>query len=73
MRKDLLPTTIQGKIDHVEEECAEVILAIAKMRRFGQIATDPVTKKKYYNLCVVMNEIEDLKAACLALCSAFDK
>jgi hypothetical protein len=35
MNERFLPNTRLGKLDHLAEECAEVILAIAKLKRFG--------------------------------------
>lgn len=35
MKTDLLPTTQEGRLDRIVEECAEVIQAICKGRRFG--------------------------------------
>ena len=63
MRADLLPTTWEGRLARVEEECGEVIKAIGKMHRFGRVATDPKTKKKYDNVADIMDEVSDLSDA----------
>lgn len=63
MRNDLLPKTFEGKLGHLTEECAEVILAVAKYQRFGATATDPVTGQYYNNISKIWNEIDDLKSA----------
>lgn len=49
--------------DQLVEECAELILAIQKLKRFGQKAKDPFTLKEYNNLADVRAEISDVKQA----------
>lgn len=62
MDKKLLPVTTDEVLDHVQEECAEVILAIAKLRRFGP---DPheYAGVAYDNLNALRDEIADLGEA----------
>ena len=64
------PDTLEGKLDHVVEECAEVILAASKYRRFGPQAEvfflDPEQgpmKIEYDNKADLLNEIIDAIAA----------
>jgi hypothetical protein len=63
MRVDLLPTTWDGRLARIEEECGETIKAIGKMHRFGRTATDPKTKIEYDNVSDLMAEIYDLRDA----------
>lgn len=63
MRKDLLPTTFDGKVDRIIEECGEVLKAIGKLKRFGLKAIDPKTGKKYNNLKDLKKELDDLEDA----------
>ena len=64
------PDTVDGKLDHVVEECAEVILAAQKFKRFGPGAKlyylDPVQGPmivKYDNKADLLSEIDDAIAA----------
>jgi hypothetical protein len=66
MRPDLLPITIEGKLDHIIEEAGEVIKAYIKRKRFGSLATDPFTGTKYDNDADLRNEILDLRNAIAA-------
>jgi hypothetical protein len=63
MREDLLPTTWEGKLARVIEETGEVLKAIGKLQRFGEYATDPVTKIQYQNKQDMFCEIFDLQSA----------
>jgi NTP pyrophosphatase (non-canonical NTP hydrolase) len=62
-RPDLFPTTFDGKLGHLAEECCEVLLAIEKYRRFGARATDPRTHIEYDNIADIYTELNDLDAA----------
>lgn len=66
MRPDLLPTTFDGKIGRIIEECGEVLQAIGKMQRFGLTAKDPKTGIEYDNLKDLNLELDDLRAAITA-------
>ena len=63
MRADLLPKTPEGRIDHVVEECGEVLKAIGKLRRFGARATDQQTGITYDNIGKLGLELLDLRRA----------
>ena len=52
-----LPETVEGKLDHVQEECAEVILAIAKMKRFGWESRNPAYPDSPTNIHHLRQEI----------------
>jgi hypothetical protein len=60
-RLDLLPTTTEGKLAHVEEEMGEVIQALGKIRRFGEVATDSRTGIQYDNLTDLQLELCQLR------------
>ena len=57
------PTTIEGKLTHVIQECAEVIQTATKLQMFGAPATDPNTGIVYDNLTDLRAEIADLRGA----------
>lgn len=63
MREDLLPQKYETKMAHVVEEAAEVILAYAKMQRFGKTAVDPKTNIEYNNENDFVLEVRQLKYA----------
>lgn len=42
------------------EECAEVIQAVSKVRRFGETAYNPLDKKKIPNMTCLETEIGDI-------------
>lgn len=63
MREDLLPNNWDAKLARVIEETGEVIKAIGKLQRFGEYATDPVTKIQYQNKQDLFGEIFDLQHA----------
>lgn len=52
---------IGDAVDIVQEECAELIHALAKVKRFGWSSWHPVTKET--NLSRVHSEIEDVEKA----------
>jgi hypothetical protein len=52
----------QGEpLDHLIEECSELIKAICKFKRFGPQITDSFTGQKYNNALDVITEMEDVK------------
>jgi phosphoribosyl-ATP pyrophosphohydrolase len=61
MKVKFLPTTLAGKIVHVMEESAEVILAVSKIHRFGLDNEHPDTKES--NRAALKREMRDLKFA----------
>ena len=61
MKVKYLPTTLSGKIAHVEEESSEVISIIAKIHRFGLESEHPDTKEP--NRAALRREMRDLKFA----------
>jgi hypothetical protein len=38
---EYLPDTVHGKLDHVVEECGEVLVAFGKFMRFGPLSRPP--------------------------------
>jgi NTP pyrophosphatase (non-canonical NTP hydrolase) len=67
MREDLLPTTLDGKIAKVVEECGEVLHVIGKYGRHGWKPTDPKTGIQYNNLHDLGNELQDLNSSICVL------
>lgn len=61
MREDLLPTSFEGRLGRLVEECGEVLQVIGKIQRFGKQAQDPVTKIKYDNVKDLQEELQHLK------------
>lgn len=57
------PDDLSGNLEHVQEECAELTLAIAKFLRYGSNATDPYTQVHYDNRADVLREMNDAEAA----------
>ena len=62
MHPEFLPTDLDGMLDHVIEEAAEVILAASKIKRFGPDSTWPIGNPSN-NLLDLINEAEDLRTA----------
>jgi len=60
MRADLLPTTYQGCLIRVVQECAEVIQAITKLWQYGSTPTDHKTGITYDNVRDILNECNDI-------------
>jgi hypothetical protein len=63
MRADLMPTTREGKLARVLEECGEVVQAYGKLLRFGETATDYKTQKHYDNRADLIEEMRQLQQA----------
>ena len=57
------PDTVDGKLDHVIEECAEVILAGMKAKRFGMDNRHPTNPFVRSNREDLLLEIQDAIAA----------
>lgn len=53
--------------DQLIEECAELIQALSKLKRFGYTAVDPFTGKQYDNIKQCLAEIKDVKES-IGLC-----
>lgn len=58
--KELSPYT-EELLGILEEECAEIIQAISKMRRFGLMSYNPTDESKTPNITHLINEIGDVK------------
>lgn len=50
-------------LDHLIEECSELIKALCKAKRFGWQATDPLTQTSYNNESDVVLEMADVEYA----------
>lgn len=61
MRNDLLPTSFEGRLGRLVEECGEVLQCVGKIQRFGKQAQDPITKIKYDNVADLKEELQHLK------------
>lgn len=58
-----LPDGLDGKLIHVEEECAEVMQEICKIRRFGVNGQHPREPEKGTNRERLLREMGQLSAA----------
>jgi hypothetical protein len=56
-----------GWCNQLIEECAELILALRKMDRFGPVATDPTTGITHNNVQQVIAEMNDVRRALAAV------
>ena len=65
MDERFLNTGFKEKIDHVAEECGEVVAAYGKMNRFGMQSVNPLLPldQQETNLDWILREIEDLYKA----------
>lgn len=63
MRVDLLPTTPEGKISRVIEECGEVLQEIGKLQRYGPYPTDHRTGVEYDHWAAMTVELAQLNHA----------
>lgn len=66
MHNDLLPTTIEGKLARLTEECAEVIKCVSKGTRFGW-SRHTHNGVEYDNLTDLQEEMKDLEHAIIAV------
>jgi|WetSurMetagenome_2_1015567.scaffolds.fasta_scaffold41798_4 hypothetical protein len=60
MKQEYLPTTFEGKLVHLTEECAEVVKCITKIQRFGLSSKHPA--KNVTNVDALYAEMADLQA-----------
>jgi hypothetical protein len=58
-----LPDTLEGKVVHVQEECAEVIQAACKIQRWGWDAINPDSASLLTNAERLVLELRDLRLA----------
>ncbi len=63
MQLELLPDGLDGKLIHVEEECAEVLQEVCKMRRFGPESEHPREPEKGTNRKRLLREMSQLRDA----------
>lgn len=65
MHRQFLPQDKQGKLDHILEECGEVITAYAKIIRFGPDSCDPTVpeEERVTNMDALLEELKDLESA----------
>jgi NTP pyrophosphatase (non-canonical NTP hydrolase) len=47
-------------LDHLAEECAEVILAVSKIKRFGVLSYNPTDPNKVTNYQRLKEEMDDV-------------
>lgn len=67
MQLALLPDGLDGTLIHVEEECAEVLYEICKLRRFGPNNSHPREPEKGTNRERLLHECAQLEAAIVRL------
>jgi hypothetical protein len=63
MKIAYLPDTLEGKLVHVTEECAEVIHAACKIQRWGWNSTNPDSVSQLSNGERLQLELRDLRGA----------
>lgn len=63
MHAEYIQPGLEQSLYHVQEEAAEVIVAIAKIHRFGLFNFDPSNKVPVSNLQHLRSELGDLVAA----------
>lgn len=63
MQLELLPDGLDGKLIHVEEECAEVLQDVCKLRRFGPDNWHPREPEKGTNRERLLREMGQLRDA----------
>jgi NTP pyrophosphatase (non-canonical NTP hydrolase) len=73
MRLDLLPKTLDGKLDKVVEEAGEFLQAYGKFRAFGAHPRDEKTGIAYDNVRDIKRELEDLMFAVIMARTAIEK
>lgn len=54
---------LRSQLDVLQEECAEVIVAVSKLKRFGDRSVDRMTGVRYNNRDDLYAEMADLAAA----------
>lgn len=67
MREDLLPKTFSGGLDRLIQECAEVIVATAKLNQYGDVATDDLTGITHDNVEKMISKLIDLDHASMRI------
>lgn len=75
MTPGFAPKTVKQKLSHLTEECAEVILEIAKAQRFGLDSKNPLLppEQQETNRAAILREIADLENACAKVKQAISK
>jgi hypothetical protein len=65
MHAEFLPTGLAGKFGRLVEECAEVLLAIGKIERFGLDSVNPLIPEdqRVTNRNALLGELSDLEHA----------
>ena len=63
MNEQFLPTTREGKLERLVEECAEVIQAVQKLKRFGPGPNMVDGKEFPDNIDHLLDEMKDLEHA----------
>lgn len=62
-RADLLPTTFDGALAKLVEECGEVLQVVGKIGRHGVRAVDHKTRIEYDNGADLVREMIDVEEA----------
>lgn len=58
----MIDAKVQEALDLLQEECAEIIQIISKIRRFGFDSYSPFDEKKRTNLSLLLDEMGDYEA-----------